>query len=109
MVPTAKALELIGALRASLDQLRGTLQSHDSFSPTTAELIILIACTDYVEAVVVAPLIVALRERAPNIRLAVHWLAPVRLGQQLADGDVDLAIATSDAAQAHLRTRHLFE
>ncbi len=109
MVPTAKALELIGPLRASLDQLRGTLQGHDSFSPATAELTVSIACTDYVEAVVVAPLIVALRDKAPNIRLAVHRLAPVRLAQQLADGDIDLAIATPDAGQAHLRTRHLFE
>lgn len=109
MVPTAKALELIGPLRASLDQLRGTLQSHDSFSPATAELTISIACTDYVEAVVVAPLVVALRERAPNIRLAVHRFAPTRLAQQLANGDVDLAIATPDAGQAHLRTHHLFE
>ncbi|MGR9363639.1 LysR family transcriptional regulator (plasmid) [Rhizobium leguminosarum] len=109
MVPTAKALELIGPLRASLDQLRGTLQGHDSFSPATAKLTISIACTDYVEAVVVAPLIVALRDKAPDIRLAVHRLAPARLGQQLADGDIDLAIATADAGQAHLRTRHLFE
>lgn len=109
MVPTAKALELIGPLRASLDQLRGTLQGIDSFSPKTADLTISIACTDYVEAVVIAPLIVALREKAPNIRLAVHRLAPARLAQQLADGDVDLAIATPDAGQTHLRTRHLFE
>ncbi|MBX5166883.1 MULTISPECIES: LysR family transcriptional regulator [unclassified Rhizobium] len=109
MVPTAKALDLIGPLRASLDQLRGTLQNHDSFSPATAELTISIACTDYVEAAVVAPLIVALREKAPNIRLAVHRLAPARLAQQLADGDVDLAIATPDDGQTHLRTRHLFE
>lgn len=109
MVPTAKALELIGPLRASLDQLRGTLLGHDSFSPKTADLTISIACTDYVEAVVIAPLIVALREKAPNIRLAVHRLAPARLAQQLGNGDVDLAIATSEPAQAHLRTRHLFE
>ncbi|TWB45533.1 LysR family transcriptional regulator [Rhizobium sp. ERR 922] len=109
MVPTATALELIGPLRASLDQLRGTLQSHDSFSPATAELTISIACTDYVEAVVVAPLIVTLREKAPKIRLAVHRLAPASVARQLADGDVDLVIATPDAAQAHLRTRHLFE
>lgn len=109
MVPTAKALELIGPLRASLDQLRGTLQSHDSFSPTTAELTISIACTDYVEAVVMAPLIVTLREKAPKIRLAVHRLAPASVARQLADGDVDLAIATPEPAQAHLRTRHLFE
>lgn len=109
MVATAKALELIGPLRASLDQLRGTLQGHESFSPATAELTISIACTDYVEAVVVAPLIVTLREKSPKVRLAVHRLAPASAARQLADGDVDLVIATPDAAQAPLRTRHLFE
>lgn len=109
MVPTAKALELIEPLRASLDQLRSTLQGHDSFDPATAELTISIACTDYVEAVVVAPLIVALRKKAPTLRLAIHRFAPARLSQQLADGDVDLAIATPEPGQAHLRTRHLFE
>jgi DNA-binding transcriptional LysR family regulator len=109
MVPTAKGLELLGPLRTSLDQLRNTLLDHDRFSPATAELTMSIACTDYVEAVVVAPLIVALREKAPKIRHAVHRLAPARLAQQLADGDVDLAIATADPSQPHLRTRHLFE
>ncbi|CAN7764361.1 MULTISPECIES: LysR substrate-binding domain-containing protein [Rhizobium] len=39
----------------------------------------------------------------------MHRLSPTRLAQQLGDGDVDLAIATPDAGQAHLRTRHLFE
>ncbi|WP_337270902.1 LysR family transcriptional regulator [Oryzifoliimicrobium ureilyticus] len=109
MVPTAKALELIEPLRASLDQLRGTLQGHDSFSPATAELTISIACTDYVEAVVVAPLMISLREKAPNIRVAVHRFTPAKLVRQLSDGDIDLAIATPDSNQAHLRTRHLFE
>ncbi|EPE94222.1 LysR family transcriptional regulator [Rhizobium grahamii] len=109
MIPTTKALDLLGPLRTSLDQLRGTLQGHDSFSPTTTELTLSIACTDYVEAAVVTPLIVALRGQAPKIRVAVHRLAPASLAQQLADGDVDLAIATPDPYQPHLRTRHLFE
>jgi DNA-binding transcriptional LysR family regulator len=94
MVPTAKAVELIAPLRSSLDQLRGTLQGHDSFDPATAELTISIACTDYVEAVVMAPLIVTLREKAPKIRLALHRLVPASVARQLADGDIDLAIAT---------------
>lgn len=109
MIATAKALDLLGPLRLALDQLRSTLQSHNSFSPATAELIISIACTDYIEAVVITPLILALREKAPRIRIAVHRLNPAKLSQQLADGDVDLAIANPDSSQLHLRSRHLFE
>lgn len=109
MIPTAKALELLGPLRASLDQLRRTLQSHDRFEPLSAKLTLALTCTDYIEAIVVTPLILALRERAPNVRVAVHRLNPTRLARQLADGDVDLVIATPDRGQPDLRTRHLFE
>jgi len=109
MIPTAKALDLLGPLRLALDQLRSTLHSHNSFSPTTVELTVSIACTDYIEAVVVMPLILKLREKAPGVRIAVHRLNPTRLTQQLADADVDLAIATPNHSQPYFRTRHLFE
>ncbi|QXZ80198.1 LysR family transcriptional regulator [Rhizobium sp. L51/94] len=109
MIPTAKAFELLEPLRAALEQLRSTLDSHKSFAPMSAELVVSIACTDYVEAAVVLPLILALREKAPGVRIAVHRLNPPRLDQQLSDGNVDLAIATPDGSQPHLRTRHLFE
>jgi DNA-binding transcriptional LysR family regulator len=100
MTPTAKALDLIGPLRTALDQLRSTLHSLDNFSPSTAELTYSIACTDYIEVAVVLPLILALRK---------HRLDPGRLSRQLADGDVDLAVATPDESVPHLRTKHLFE
>ncbi|BCH67950.1 MULTISPECIES: LysR substrate-binding domain-containing protein [Rhizobium/Agrobacterium group] len=109
MIPTAKVLELLEPLRASLDQFRKMLQSHDRFAPETAELKVAIACTDYVEASVVMPLILALRERAPKIRVAVHRLNPPTLPRQLAEGDVDFAIATPDPLNQDLRTQHLFE
>jgi DNA-binding transcriptional LysR family regulator len=109
MTPTAKALDLIGPLRTALDQLRSTLHSLDNFSPSTAELTYSIACTDYIEVAVVLPLILALRKKAPAVRIAVHRLDPGRLSRQLADGDVDLAVATPDESVPHLRTKHLFE
>ena len=68
-----------------------------------------IACTDYVEAVVVLPLVLALRQRAPGVRIAVRRFNPAQTEQQLASGDVDLAVATPDPAHSHLRTRLLFE
>lgn len=109
MIPTAKALELLEPLRASLDQFRKMLQSHDMFAPETAELKVAIACTDYVEATVAIPLILALRAQAPRIRVAVHRLNPPALARQLADGEVDFAIATPDPNHQDLRTQCLFE
>lgn len=109
MIPTAKAFELLEPLRASLDQFRKMLQSHDMFAPETAELKVAIACTDYVEATVAIPLILALRAQAPRIRVAVHRLNPPALARQLADGEVDFAIATPDPNHQDLRTQCLFE
>ena len=109
MTPTAKALELLGPLRRALDDLRNTLHTHREFSPTRSRLTVTIACTDYIQAAVVMPLVLALRQRAPGVRVAVRHLNPAQTEQQLASGEVDLAVATPDPAQSHLRTRLLFE
>ncbi len=106
MIPTAKTLNVLGPLCLALGQVRS---GHNTFSPTTSELTVSIACTVHLEAAVVVPLIMAVRDKAPSVRIAVHLLNPSTLNQQLADGDADLAIATPDSSQPHLRTRHLFE
>lgn len=109
MTPTVKALELLGPVRRALDELRGALQTHREFFPARAKLTTTLACTDYIQAAVVMPLMVALREKAPGLRIAVRHLNPAVLDQQLASGEVDLAIATPDFAQPHLRIHHLFD
>ncbi len=108
MTPTVKALELLVPLRESLDQLRRTLQSHQDFYPEHAKLTVTIACTDYIQAAVVMPLVLALRQRSPGVRVAVHHYNPGQLEQQLANGEVDIAIATPGSYHTHLRTSHLF-
>lgn len=109
MTPTAKGLELAEPLRVALDRLRGTLRSHRDFSPERATLTVSLACTDYVQAAVVLPLVLDLRRHAPGVRIAVRHLRPTDLARQLAEGDVDLAIATADPDHPHLRSRHLFD
>ncbi|MGP2543022.1 LysR family transcriptional regulator [Yersinia sp. 2541 StPb PI] len=109
MTPTAKALELLTPLRASLDQLRRTLQSHKDFYPERAQLTVTIAGTDYIQAAVVMPLVLALRQRSPGVRIAVRHYNPSQLEQQLASGEVDIAVITQGAYHARLRARHLFD
>jgi len=109
MTPTAKALELLDPLRHALDQLRNTLQIHKDFSPLKAGMTGNVACTDYVQAVVIAPLALALRRQAPGVRVAVRHWDPDEMEQQLSDGDVDVAITTPDPRHAQLRRRHLFD
>jgi len=109
MTPTAKAVDLLEPLRQALDQLRATVASHSNFNPAKARLTVSIACTDYLHAAVVKPLVVALRTKAPGVRVALRNLDLPQLEAQMARGDVDLALMTPQAAPPSLRARHLFD
>ena len=108
MTPTDKALELLIPLRESLEKLRHTLYSHQSFYPERANLTVTIACTDYIQAAVVMPLVLALRKKAPGMRIAVRNLDMAQSDQQLARSEVDLVFASHDSFQTQLRTCHLY-
>ena len=108
MTPTAKAMELLEPLRQALDQVRATVISHRNFDPAEAKLTVSIACTDYLQAAVVKPLVVELRMRAPGVRVALRNLDVPQLDAQMVRGDVDLALMTPQAASPSFRTRHLF-
>ena len=109
MMPTAKALELLAPLRLALDQVRRTLVEHRNFDPEKASLTVVIACTDYLQAVAVRLLAVMLRERAPEVRIALRHLDPSQLESQMANGEVDLALMTPGHGPVNLRSRHLFD
>jgi DNA-binding transcriptional LysR family regulator len=109
MTPTAKAMELLDPLRQALDQVRATVASHRNFDPAKAKLTFAIACTDYLQAAVVKPLVAELRTRAPGVRVALRNLDMPQLETQMARGDVDLALMTPQAAPPGLRARHLFD
>ena len=109
MTPTAKALELLDPLRLALDQVRATLAEHRHFDPERADLTVAIACTDYLQAAVIQPLAVALRRRAPGVRIALRHLDPSQLEAQMAGGEVDLALMTPEHGPSSLRARHLFD
>lgn len=109
MVPTARALELLEPLRQSLDLLRTTLSSKRPFDPATAALTVRIACTDYLQSTLVMPLMLELRRRAPEAKIAVHNLDLATLEDQMARGAIDLALMTPREAAPRLRSRHLFD
>ncbi|QMV14314.1 LysR family transcriptional regulator [Vibrio spartinae] len=109
MIPTAKALELTLPLRLALDQVRDTLTTHQNFEPQQADLTVMLACTDYLQSVIGLSIIETLRRQAPNVKVGLRSLEPARLEAQLANGEVDLALMTPEAAPPALRTRHLYD
>lgn len=82
MTPTPKALELMATLGGALAKIRDTLQSHEDFDPLHDSLTVSLACTDYVQAAVIMPLIVTLQEIAPGVRIAVRNYDPHQLAHQ---------------------------
>jgi DNA-binding transcriptional LysR family regulator len=109
MTPTAKAIDLLEPLRQALDQVRATVVTHRDFDPAKAQLTVAIACTDYLQAAVVRPLVKKLRKSAPGVRVALRNLDASQLEAQMARGDVDLAFMTPQTAPPGLRIRHLFD
>lgn len=109
MTPTAKALELSSPLRLALDQVRDTLTTHQHFDPTEAKLTVMLACTDYLQAVIGLSIVKELRRQAPGIRIGLRILEPARLEAQMIGGEVDLALMTPEDAPPVLRTRHLYD
>ena len=109
MTPTAKAIDLLEPLRKSLNQVRAALTTHQCFDPASAQLTVAIACTDYLQGVVLKRLMVELRQQAPGLRVAAYSLEPAQLEARLASGDLDLALMTPDIAAPALYYRHLFD
>lgn len=95
MLPTAYAEALAPRLEAQLRGLDDLLTSSTGFEPESAERSFSIVATDYITAVVLAPLMVELEMETPGLRLEIR-LPHDDSADQLAQGKVDLLI-TPDA------------
>lgn len=109
MTPTVKALELLVPLRQALDQVRATVTTHLNFEPATANLTVSIACTDYVQAVLIKHLVVAMRREAPGVRIALRILDVPQLELQMTRGEVDLAVINMNGVLPALHSQHLYD
>ena len=108
VTPTARALELEAPVRRALDGMHDVLARGRGFDPATADLAVTIACSDYVQIAVIAPLVLDLRVSAPKLQLAIRQLDGSLLGQQMEAGVIDLGVMTPSTAAPALRTRTLF-
>jgi DNA-binding transcriptional LysR family regulator len=95
MLPTAYAEALAPRLKSQLRGLDALLTSSAGFDPASAERTFSIIATDYITAVVLAPLMAGLETEAPGLRLEIQ--SPYDdSAEQLAQGKADLLI-TPDA------------
>jgi DNA-binding transcriptional LysR family regulator len=107
MVPTQKAMELQPRLHDALEAVRRVVAADTAFDPSRAKGTVRIAASDYTQSALLLPLVHALRQEAPGLRIAWHSLDLAALQSQMERGVVDLAINRPQTAPERLRMRTL--
>lgn len=93
MEPTPRALELAGPIHHALTDIRRTLSLADTIDPSQLKGTLRIATIDLHQASLLAAVVARVRREAPELDLRIQAIERNRLHDQLAAGDLDLAIA----------------
>jgi len=108
MLPTPRALELLGPVKQVLDEIEAIVQPRAVFDPDRAEHTFTLSASDYVEYALLPTLVDYLERRAPRVRLAVRPLDLQTVAKQMETGEVDLCITGLLNAPAGMHERPLY-
>jgi DNA-binding transcriptional LysR family regulator len=94
MQPTPRARQLLAPISEAIAKLREALETQAAFRPEASEREFLIATNDYVESLLLPPLVQQLQRDAPSVavrtvRTEYLFLPPV---DRLQSGELDLAL-----------------
>jgi DNA-binding transcriptional LysR family regulator len=109
MVPTQRAMELVGPVREILRQIEVALSAPAPFDPASTKRRFRIATNDYVEVVLLPKLVRELARVAPGIDLDVRPLGPDFPDEAMQTGKLDLAIGFAHSAPVELHSQILFK
>lgn len=108
VVPTNRALELAPQVKKVLNEVEQLLQPPQ-FDPTTAELTVRIACTDYAMRAVIVPFLHLLKIQAPKIKVAVLAINESLVQNQLEQRQIDFALVTPDFQAPDIHAKNLYD
>lgn len=108
MLPTPRALELLGPVKQVLDEIDAIIQPRTAFDPDSAEHTFTLSASDYVEYALLPALVDYLERQAPGVRLAVRPLDLQTVAKQMESGEVDLCITGLQNAPAGLHQQPLY-
>jgi DNA-binding transcriptional LysR family regulator len=108
MVPTPRAAGLQAPLRQALATIHQGLFADQGFDAATSTRTFALAATDYVQFLLLGPLLRQLRASAPMARVRVDAIAQRFPWRALESGELDLAVGRAPARPEGLRSRALF-
>jgi DNA-binding transcriptional LysR family regulator len=109
MAPTSRAASLRAPLRELLAGFHGLISASQSFEPLAAQRVFRIAATDAIHSSVTTPLAARLAVLAPQCQLAMQRADLQTLPEELASGELDLALLTPQSMPAALHARKLYD
>ena len=109
MTPTSRAEALKVPLRGLLAGFHGLISAGQAFEPLAAQRVFRIAATDALHSTVTTPLVARLAVLAPQCQLAMQRTDLQTLPEQLASGELALALLTPQATPATLHARRLYD
>ncbi|WP_087691381.1 LysR family transcriptional regulator [Pandoraea sp. PE-S2R-1] len=108
MLPTPMATELAEPVAAALDALHGVFNRQVAFDPATSQKAFQIAMTDIGEVHFLPRLMHALGEQAPGITVSTVRNTAINLQEEMAAGQVDLAVGHLPDLTSGFFQRRLF-
>ena len=108
MVATARGEQLLGPLRRALEELAVLVAGPGGFDPGSSQREFTLATTDYVEAVLLPPLLSRICAAAPGVQLRVRPLEISDVVEPLERGSYDAAIGVAFDVSPGLQQQALF-
>lgn len=99
MQPTARALYLQQGVHQVLSQLENHFNQPEAFDPRTSRRRFTLSTTDYVECVLIPPLVKRLADEAPGVHIDIKILREALPEQELANGEIDLVLGFDEYMQ----------
>jgi DNA-binding transcriptional LysR family regulator len=107
--PTDRALALAPPIRHALATIDSALASSGVFDPEASDRTFSIAASDYVEYVVLGPLLRLLEREAPRIRIEMRAWGRHEVTRDLEEGNVDLMLGFYDDVPPGHHAQRLFD
>jgi DNA-binding transcriptional LysR family regulator len=109
MEPTPYALNLVEPMGYALDTLQNALNQRDSFDPATSERTFTLGLTDIGEIYFMPTLMETLSRVAPRIKISTLRHNSGHLSEDMASGNVDIAVGLLPGLTTGFFQRRLFK